>query len=378
MQWKSFFKPVLYAISIVLFCVTSMYLWAQTADSQPTDASKSWTATTEPQVSAYVNPRRMTESHTQTDNRTVDAQNIERLGPDGRFEPYFDTEKESIRVNATSARTVVRTFGRDGGGQRALTQVTEEATESFPGGREKVVRTISTPDLDGHIPITQRDVTDTEKSGPDVRETKTTVFLSDGRGGLAPNLQIRERRTRIGDHRIEVQKTTLLPDGAGNWQVYELKESTITIKEYAKGSTTEETVSRPAVDGKLSVASYSIAKESENGPGGRQDSVETYSTDIPGLASDGNLHLSQRVTTVRRPHSDGGHATEQQLEQPNPWNPSAGLEVRMRTIEIVSRDAYGELQTRTVQLRDGSGNLKIISAETRKSNQNQAVQVSTH
>jgi hypothetical protein len=52
--------------------------------------------------------------------------------------------------------------------------------------------------------------------------------------------------------------------------------------------------------------------------------------------------------------------------------------VRMRTIEIVSRDAYGELQTRTVQLRDGSGNLKIISTETRKSNQNQAVQVSTH
>jgi hypothetical protein len=50
----------------------------------------------------------------------------------------------------------------------------------------------------------------------------------------------------------------------------------------------------------------------------------------------------------------------------------------MRTIEIESRDAYGKLKTRTVQLRDGTGNLKIIAAETRKSNQNQAVQVFSH
>jgi hypothetical protein len=81
---------------------------------------------------------------------------------------------------------------------------------------------------------------------------------------------------------------------------------------------------------------------------------------------------------VRRPLSNGGHATEQQLEQPNPWNPRAGLEERMRSIEIVSRGADGMLQTRTIQLRDGSGNLKVISSETRKSNQNQAVQVFTH
>jgi hypothetical protein len=280
MEWKSFFKPALYAILIVLFCVTSNCLWAQTADSQPADASNSWTATTEPQVSAYVNPKRVTESHTQTDNRTVDAQSIERLGSDGRFEPYSDTEKESIRVNATSVRTVVRAFGRDGGGQRTLTQVTEEVRESFPGGREKVVRTISTPDLEGHLPIMQREVTDTEKTGSNVQEIKTTVFLSDGRGGLAPNLQIRERRKRTGGGTVEVQKTTLLLDGGGNWQVYELKERT--IKEYVKGRTIEETVSRPGVDGKLSVASHSIAKESETGPGERHDSEETYSTDIPG------------------------------------------------------------------------------------------------
>lgn len=371
MRWKSF-KP-LYATLIVLFWVTSTCLCAERTDSQRTDARKSWSATTEPQVSVYVNPQRMTESHTETDNHTVDTQSIERLGPDGRFEPYVDIEQEFIRVNGTTGRTVVRTFGRDGGGQRTLTQVAEEVRENFPGGRGKVVRTICTPVPDGHLSIVQRDVTEIEEIGSGVQEAKTTVFLSDGSRGLAPNLQTRERRTRTGDHTVEVQKTTLLLDGGGNWQVYEVKKSTIKDGDAPSG---EETVSRLGADGKLSVASYSIRQGIKTGPGEGHTSVETYSTEIPGLASDGNLHLSQRVTTVCRSHSDSGHATEQQLEQPDPWNPSDGLEVRMRTIEVVSRD--GKLQTRTVQLRDGSGNLRIISAETRKANQNEAVQVVTH
>jgi hypothetical protein len=374
MEWKAFFRPAFYAALVVLFCGASFYLWAQTADTQPSDASKSWTATTEPQVRVNVNPTRTTETHKETGNRTVDTQSVERLGPDGHFEPYFDTEKESIRVNATTVRTVVRTFGRDGGGQRTLTQVAEEERESLPAGGEKVVRTTSNPNMDGHLPIVQREVTDTQKTGPDVQETKTTVFLSDGSGGLTPRMQIRERQKHSSDH-TEVQKSTLLLDGAGNWQVHELKEST--IRENGKDRTTEERVSRPGFDGKLAVASHTVDKESETASGEKRDSVETYSTDIPGSAPDGNMHLSQRVTTVRRPHSDGGQATEQQLEQPNPGDPGAGLQLTTRTIDIVSTDASGRQQTRTIQVRDGSGNLGVVSVETRKSNQTHAVQVDT-
>ena len=375
MEWKSLFRPAFYAALVVLSCGASFYLWAQTADTQPSDASKSWTATTEPQVSVNVNPTRTTETHKETGNRTVDTQSIERLGPDGHFEPYFDTEKESVRVNATTVRTVVRTFGRDGGGQRTLTQVTEEESESLPGGGEKVVRTTSNPDMDGHLPIVQREVTDTRKTSPDVQETKTTVFLSDGSGGLAPSMQILERQKRSSDHTVEVQKSTLLLDGAGNWQVHELKEST--IKENGKDRTTEERVSRPGFDGKLSVASHTIGKGSETASGEKRDTVETYSTDSPGSAPDGNLHLSQRVTTVRRPHSDGGQATEQQLEQLNPGDPRAGLQVTTRTIDIVSTDASGRQETRTIQVRDSSGNLGVVSVDMRKSDQTHAVQVDT-
>src|SRR5215831_7067305 len=377
MTWKSYFKTAFDATFVVACCVISFSMWGKTADDQATDASKSWTATTEPQVSVDMNPTRITETHTQSGNRIVDTQSVERLGPAGHFEPYFDIEKESIQVNATTIRTVVRTFGRDGAA-RTLHQVSEEVREELPGGGESVVRTVSIPELDGHLLILQREVTNTQRTSPDVQETKTTIFSSDGRGEFAASMQIRERQRRTDDHTVELQKTTLLLDGGGYWQVHELKEST--IRENGKDRTTEERVSRPEYDGgKLSVVSDTIAKESETGPGERYTSVETYSTystDIPGWA-DGKRHLSQRVTTVRRPHSDEGQATEEAVEQPDRGDPSAGLQVTRRTVEIESTNHSGTLQTRTIEVPDFAGNLKVVSAETRKSNQPNSVRVET-
>ena len=352
-------------------CVTSSCLWAQTAGSLPNDTNKSWTATTE-RVSVDLLPSRTTETHMQAGNRTVDTQSVEQLGLEGHFEPYLDIEKESIQVSATTVRTVVRTFDRDGVGRKTLTQVTEETTESQPRGGEKIVRTVSIPDQDGHLPIVRREVTDIQRTGPDVQVTNTAVFVSDGSGGLAPGMQIRERQTRTSDQTTSVQKTTLLLDGGDNWQVHELKERTIT--DNGKDRTTEERVSQPEyLGGKLSVVSDSIAKESETGPGERQASDETYSTDIPGSGPDGKLHLSQRVTTVSEPHADGRQVTQQQLEQLDPGGPDAGLQEMARTVEIVSTDGSGKLQTRTVRARDGGGNLRVTFVETRT----QAVKVDT-
>ena len=84
-------------------------LWAQTSDSQTGDADKSWTATTESQRD-NVNPTRTTESHTQTGNRTLDSQSVQRRGPDGHFEPYQDIEKETVKVDATTVRTITRAY----------------------------------------------------------------------------------------------------------------------------------------------------------------------------------------------------------------------------------------------------------------------------
>ena len=112
-----------------------------------------------------------------------------------------------------------------------------------------MVRTTSTADLDGRLRVVQREVADAKKISPDVQEKKTTVYLSDGEGGMAPSKQIQQREKRSGDHAVEVQESTLLLDGAGRWQIYERKEST--IREEGKERTTEEHVLRLGADGKI-------------------------------------------------------------------------------------------------------------------------------
>ena len=82
-----------FTMSAVLFCVSLPSLCAQTSESQASNASESWTTTTESQTS-NTNPTRTTESHRQSGDSSVDTQSVERLGPDGHYEPYLDTETE--------------------------------------------------------------------------------------------------------------------------------------------------------------------------------------------------------------------------------------------------------------------------------------------
>src|SRR5437879_8525725 len=45
----------------------------------------------------------------------------------------------------------------------------------------------------------------TKKINPEVQEKNTTVFLSDGQGGMAPSMQIQQREKRSADHTVEVR-----------------------------------------------------------------------------------------------------------------------------------------------------------------------------
>ena len=89
------------ATILLVVCLARAPVWAQTSDSQTSDTSKSWTATSESRQSG-MNPTRTAETHTEADGRTVDKQAVERVGLDGRYEPYLDTEKESVKVGATT------------------------------------------------------------------------------------------------------------------------------------------------------------------------------------------------------------------------------------------------------------------------------------
>ena len=348
---------------IVLILWLGSAVCARAQDAQPNNTAEAWTTTTQTHID-NTTPSRTMESHTKSGNRSVDKQRLEVLGLDGRYQPDSETEKETIQVNATTTRTVVRTYGWDGNGQRYLVQVSEEEARSSAGGDVHMVRTTSSSDVNGNLQVMLREVADTKKTSPDAQETRTMVYRADGNGSFTPSLQTQELQKRNADRRAEVKATTLRPDGNGNWELAEVTEKT--IKQDGKNRTVEERVSRPDADGKLSEFSRTVGEETETAAGERSNTVETYSTVVPGLAGDGRLHLNQRATTVQNKDSDT-KTTEQWVAQPNPGNPSDGLQVQHKTKYTVQYAASGAQQTKTVQARDASGTFTVVSVETQKS-----------
>jgi hypothetical protein len=350
---------------LLLLCVVA---WAQTSD----DNSKPWSATSDTQDSNLGSRTRKTESHSQVGNRSIDKQSTEILRS-GRYEPYQETERESVKVNETTTRTVVRTFGRDSSRNRVLLQTTEEEQQNLPDGGAKVTRSTSNPDANGRSQIVQRVVQETKKRAANVEETTTTTFLPGVNGGMTAAMKVHERQEHTGEHTVKVQKSTLLPDGAGNWQTSETKQSTIT--DDGNSRTTEESVSRTGGDGRLTEVSRTIGKESGNGSGNGQSTVETYSVDVPGSSSDGRMHLMQRVTTTNREGLSGSHATQQQVQQINPGDPGAGLQVTVQSTDTQTVGASGTHNARTIQMRGGDGSLNTVSVDMSQSDRSPPVQV---
>jgi len=348
-------------------------LFAQTPDSLTAEEPpKSWTATTNLK-SNNLNPTRIVESHSQSGNRTVDKQSIQIRGLDGRLVRYQDIETETLQVDATTVRTTTRTFSRDADGAKSLLQVTEEVIHTLPGGESNVVRITSNPDLNGELQPVQREIVETKRVGVNLDETKTTVMLPSINGGLAPVLKTDEVRKRSANDTVESQKTTLLSDGAGNWQVSEIRQST--IRQEADNHSTDERIFRRDADGKLDEVSRMVSKESESTPGETHNAVEAYSIDVPGVTPDGSLHLVERATTVQCTTATGEQITEQRVEQPNSGDPDSGLRISILANRTVRPAPSGAEATHTIRMRDANGSFGVVSVNTRESDKVPTIQV---
>lgn len=350
------------------FCLSCEVSLAQSSDSQT--APQSWTDTKDLNSNG-ANPTRMVESHSQSGNRTIDHQSTQRLGADGNYEPYQDIEKETVKVDANTVRTVTRTYGRDADGAKTLLQVTEEEQRTRAGGGSSTVRSTSNPDADGRLQLVQREMKETTKLSKTEEQTKTTVMLPGPNGGLAPAMQTQERSTQTAPGTIASQKTTLLPDGNGNWQVSEVRQTT--TEQQGTNSKTEEKVSRPDADGRLTEISRKVSDESTSG-GETKKTEEDYSLDVPGRPQDGGLHLVKRATTAQTT-SGTGKQNVTQIEQRNPADPGAGLQVTVVTSGGVQAGPSGARSTQTLQQLDANGDLSVVSVDTTKSSNNHAVQV---
>ena len=365
-------RAVLLLAVAVYFCL-GLTAFAQTTEpTKNDDRSKSWTTTTDVRTN-HVNPTRMIESHSENGNRTLDKQSVQILGRDGHYEAYQDIEKETVQVDASTVRTTTRSFGRDVNGEKSLVQVTEEEKHTVPGGDSNIVRITSDTDVNGKLKPVQREIVATKRIGRDSEETNTTVMLPSINGGLAPAYKSREVRKQHADGTVESEKTTLLPDGAGRWQVTEIRKDT--TRQEANERTTEKHISRLDSAGKLGEVSRVVSKESESTAGEKRNVVETYSIEIPGTSQDGSLHLVQRTTSKQRSSSTGEQVSEQEVEQTNRDDPNSGLRVSVLVNGTMQRGPSGVQAAHTIRMRDANGNFEVVSVDTTKSDRVPTIQV---
>jgi hypothetical protein len=191
-------------------------------------------------------------------------------------------------------------------------------------------------------------------------------------GGLAPAIQIEERRQRAGNN-TEFKKTIQLADGGREWQVNEVRQGTINQK--GNSRTTEENVSRLDYEGKLSEFSRTVSTESESPSGEKHNTVENYSVDMLEAARDGSLHLVQRVTSTETTDSAGQQTVVRQEEEPNPGEPHDGLRMTSVSTVNVRSGPSGAQGSQIVRVRNGSGEFEVFAVDTTKSDNIHAIQV---
>lgn len=341
--------------------------------------NSNWTSSSQRQdPSGNLNPVRTRESHTESNGRTVDRTTTETLGPDGQYVPYLETETESIRVDASTVRTTQRTFGHSPDGSRTLIQQSQEEARALPGGEKTVTRTTSNPDANGSLQVVQRELQHSRQISPDLQEIQTTVLTPNINGGLAPSMQIDERNKKNADGTIDFKKSTSLPDGAGNWQVGEVREGT-RKEEKGQELSRDERVLRPDSTGDLTTVEHTVTRQTETAPGESRKTTETFSTNVPGTAGNNGLQLVQRDITVRRTTSAGDQTTTHQVEQSTPGAPTEGLRVTGQTIDTLRPGAGGvATRQRTISTIDANGNTNQVWVDVGKTDNPAVVHVDTN
>lgn len=358
--------------SLFFLCLVAVFSLPAIAQDNPS----SWSSTTQQSdPNGNLNPTRTTLSHRQSDGHVVDKTSVERMGSDGHYVPYSDTEKESVQVDAKTTRTVERTFGTGPDGQRVLIQQSETESRKLGDGQSRSVRTTSSPDTDGRLQTTRREETDSRQLSPDVRQTNTTVFSPDANGGLSPAVRIEEREKKNAEGGVDFSKSTQLSDGTGRWNLSEVRQGTIT-PEAGQGSSKEDRVFRPDSSGHLAEVERTLTRGTANA-GEKRATTETYSTNVPGVAGNDQLQLVSRETTVEKSGSSG-QSTIRQVENINPGNPTRDLQLTKEAIDIVRPGGSGAAhQQGTTLTFDSDGRANSVLVEMGTTSNPSAVQVDT-
>jgi hypothetical protein len=352
------------AASALLCAVIAIPLLAQS--NQQSDYDQSWRSTLNLQDQAETaNPTRVTQSHQVEEGRTVDVQTLEAKGINGGTQLYGQTQTETLKVNATTTRITTRHYITGPEGNKVLNSVTVEEKRELPDGGQSVVRSDSSPDANGALQVTRREVQETSRTAPDVRTTNTTLFLPSPNGGFAPSVRTHEVQKQVQPGTTEYTRSVSLQDGSGNWQVNEIRQGT--IEKAGDTETKRESVSRLNADGKMALAEKTLSKETRN-DGEQHKQVQTFSTSMNGVTAypDGQMHLDREVTTVTRTNPGGQQVTTESVDQRSQASPSGPLRPGQRTLDITSTGLEGvKQQTVTIESASPNGGMETVWVDTK-------------
>jgi hypothetical protein len=344
--------------------------------AQENSADQSWQATNAQQSpNATINPIRVRQTHAHTGQRSRDSLSIDTVGPDGRYIPYMDAEKESEQVDDTTVRRIERDYGRGPDGQRMLIQERQEETKTLVDGEQQTVRSVSNPDADGRLQMVQSQVENSRLLAPGVRVVETTTSIPDPNGGLSPAVHTREITRQNGDG-LTFEKSTSFLDLSGRWQTQEVRAGSQTQNSGLE-TTTEERVLQPNSDGKMTTVRRT-SKHTVASPGGKRETDEKYSTDIPGIAGSEHLSLVQREN-IHQKASVGSSVTSREVEQVTPGSPEGGLRITQQEIDVRQATGDGFVDQRnTILMTDSNGRVQQVWVEFGKTDKPSALTIGTH
>jgi hypothetical protein len=360
-------RKALFAATALLLVLLVVPAPAQDASGQQSDSGQSWNSNTSLQdQSGNTNPTRVTQSHRKENGREIDVQTLETQGINGGSQVYGQTETETVKVNATTTRVITRHYVTNTDGEKVVNSVTTEEKRELPDGGESVTRSVSSPDANGNMQVTRREIEKSMQNAPGERTTDTTVLSPGPDGALAPSTKSHEVQKKVQPGTTAYTRSVSLRDGNGNWQVNEIRQGT--IEKAGDTETKRENVSRLNADGKMAAAEKTVSTETSSA-GEQRKQVQKYSTSMDGVTADpdGQMRLDRQETTVTRTGPDGQQITNRSVDQRSQAAPDAGLRPTQRVLDITSTGLNGvKQQTETIQSADPNGGMGVVWVDTKK------------
>ena len=363
------------ALLLVLFVVPAL---AQDASGQQSDSGQSWNSSTSlHDQSGNTNPTRVSQSHRKENGREIDVQTLETRDINGGSQVYGQTETETVKVNPTTTRVITRHYVTNTDGKKVVNSITTEEKHELPDGGESVTRSVSSPDANGNLQVTRREIEKTVQNVPGERTTDTTVLSPGPDGALAPSTKSHEVQRKLQPGTTAYTRSVSLRDGNGNWQVNEIRQGT--IEKAGDTETKRENVSRLNADGKMALAEKTVSTEASSA-GEQRKQVQKYSTSMDGVTADpdGRMRLDRQETTVTRTGPGGQQITTHSVDQRSQAAPDAGPHPTQRVLDITSTGLNGvKQQTETIQSADPNGGMGVVWVDTKKTTGSGPVVVDT-